>query len=70
VTQQQPNLNPTDKVPITLEAQQWNVVLMALAEAPFKISAPLIEAIRGQCMTYERETIDAMPAPAGGAPDA
>lgn len=69
--QQQPiQLNPTDKIPITLEAQQWNLVLMTLAEAPFKIAAPLIEAIRGQCMTHERATIDAVQPPAEAQPDA
>ena len=33
---------------ITLEAQQWNAVMAALSEAPFKVAAPLIQAISEQ----------------------
>jgi hypothetical protein len=47
-------LNATDKIPVTLEAGQWNQVLLILAEGPFRVVAPLIEEIRSQCMTQER----------------
>jgi hypothetical protein len=57
--QQPVQLNPTDQVAVTLEAQAWNQVLMIISEAPWKIAAPLIEAIRGQCMRHERREIDA-----------
>jgi hypothetical protein len=33
---------------ITLEAQQWNSVMAALAETPYRIAAPLIQAISEQ----------------------
>lgn len=39
---------PTQKFDITLEAQQWNAVLGALNEAPYRVSAPLIQAIGAQ----------------------
>jgi hypothetical protein len=34
--------------PVYLDIQQWNAVLAALAEAPYRVSAPLIQAILGQ----------------------
>ena len=55
-------LNPTDQIPVRLEAQQWNQVLMIISEAPWKIAAPLIEQIRSQCMTHEQHELDARPA--------
>jgi len=33
---------------ITLQAQQWNLVLGALSEAPYKVAAPLIQAMGEQ----------------------
>jgi hypothetical protein len=33
---------------VTLEAQQWNSVIAALAEAPYRIAAPLIQAMTEQ----------------------
>jgi hypothetical protein len=39
---------PTDPISITLEAQQWNTVLGALAEAPWRIADPVIRAIASQ----------------------
>lgn len=35
-------------IEVTLQAQQWNVVLAALSEAPYRIAKPLIDAIGGQ----------------------
>jgi hypothetical protein len=41
-------LNPTDRFVVTLEAQQWNAVLAALLEAPYRIAAPLVQAVSEQ----------------------
>ena len=41
---------PEEKIEIVLQAQQWNGVLMALTKQPYEFSAPLIEAIRAQCV--------------------
>ena len=38
-------LQPDFPISITLEAQQWNAVLAALGEAPYRIAAPLINKI-------------------------
>jgi hypothetical protein len=39
---------PAAVITIALEAQQWNLVLAALGEAPYRVSAPLIAAITQQ----------------------
>ena len=39
---------PTDPIAVTLQAQQWNVVLGALAEAPWRVADPLIREIARQ----------------------
>jgi hypothetical protein len=41
---QQP-VPPNTVIMVKLEAQQWNVVLGALADAPYKVAAPLIQAM-------------------------
>ena len=41
-------MKPDQPIAVTLEAQQWNVVLGALGEAPWRISNPLIQKIVGQ----------------------
>jgi hypothetical protein len=33
---------------VKLEAQQWNVVMAALGELPYKHSAPLVQAVMEQ----------------------
>jgi hypothetical protein len=38
----------TQPFTVTLQAQEWNQVLAALGEAPYRVSAPLIQAIGGQ----------------------
>jgi hypothetical protein len=45
---QQPSVPATQPFTVTLEAQQWNAVLGALADAPFRIAAPLVQAISDQ----------------------
>jgi hypothetical protein len=44
---------PDQAITITLEAQQWNVVLGALNEAPYRIAAPLINKIVEQVQQQE-----------------
>ena len=39
-------------ITVTLQAQQWNVVLAALNEAPYRIAAPLIAAIGEQLQAH------------------
>jgi hypothetical protein len=63
-------LKPGDRIKVTLEAQQWQIVLNVLGDAPWKFAAPLIEAIRGQCMTHERHEIDGIVATSGEPRDA
>jgi hypothetical protein len=47
--QQQPiNISPSQEFTVKLELQQWNVVLQGMAEAPFKLIAPLVQAITEQ----------------------
>jgi hypothetical protein len=38
----------TTPLAVILEAQQWNAVLAALADAPYKLAAPLIQSIGDQ----------------------
>jgi hypothetical protein len=46
-------MSPTDKIPVTLEAQAWESVLRVLSEAPYRVVAPLIGEIQGQCMRQQ-----------------
>ena len=41
-------MNPTDRVSITLEAQQWQVICNLLAEGPYRVVAPLLQVIQDQ----------------------
>jgi hypothetical protein len=38
-------MSPTDKIAVEMERQQWVSVCNLLAEHPFKLSAPAINAI-------------------------
>ena len=38
---------------VTLRAEQWNVVLQVLSEAPFRVAAPLIGEIEKQCRAQD-----------------
>jgi hypothetical protein len=44
-------MNPTDRIPVTLDAQTWETVLRVIAKSPvsYEVSAPLIAAIQQQC---------------------
>lgn len=44
-------LDPTTAIPITLQVQQWNAVLAILSDQPYRVAAPLIEAITSQAST-------------------
>ena len=41
-------IEPTAPLSVTLEAQQWNTVLALLAEAPYRVVAPVIQSIGEQ----------------------
>jgi len=47
-------MNVNDVIPVQMNAQEWNTVMSLLAEAPFKLSAPLIQHIQMQCMEFDR----------------
>ena len=49
----QPMLQPDDELSIRLKARQWNEVLTVLSDGPFRIVAPLIQAIRDQGMAQD-----------------
>lgn len=58
-------MDANDPVQITLAAQQWNVVIAALNEAPYRVAAPVIEAILKQA-NPGGQMIDAAVAANGG----
>lgn len=41
-------MKPTDPLSITLQVQEWNNVLVALGDAPYKIAASLVQQITEQ----------------------
>jgi len=41
-------IDPDQEVACSLTAAEWNVVLAALQELPFRVSAPLISKLRQQ----------------------
>jgi hypothetical protein len=43
---------PDEKLSVTLEAQQWDQILVLLSEvqAPLRITGPLVEGVRHQLM--------------------
>jgi hypothetical protein len=45
-------IEPMQRLTVELTAQQWDAVLNTLADAPapYRVTAPLIEEIRRQCM--------------------
>ena len=46
-------LEPNTQIHIILNAQQWNTVLLQLAEGPYRVVAPLMEAIQRQCQEHD-----------------
>jgi hypothetical protein len=57
-------MNPTDPVSVTLQAQEWNSVLAALMDAPYRIAAPLLKKIGEQARV--QTTAPANPPANGG----
>ena len=53
---------PNEPITITLEAQQWNVVLGALGEIPWRLADPVIRAITSQANPAAPEALGEMPA--------
>lgn len=47
---------PTDRIAVTLETQQWNIIIVALAEAPWKLADPILREIK-----HQAELAGAMP---------
>ena len=41
------------QISVTLNATQWNLVLLQLAEGPYRVVSPLLNTIQQQCMAYE-----------------
>jgi hypothetical protein len=55
---------PDEMVPLSLSAADLNVVLAALSELPFKVSAPVIERVRAQIVAHDPAAfLPAQPAP-------
>ena len=60
-------LNPTDRLSVELEAQQWNMVLNLLANGPFREVQPLMMAMRAQLRSAARlSPCSAVPRPSNG----
>ena len=41
---------------VTLEAQQWNAVMSAIVEAPYRIVAPLVQSITEQLQAQTQQS--------------
>ena len=50
-----------DPIAITLTASEWNVIIQALHEVPYRVAAPLITAIATQARRVEEARV--MPPP-------
>ena len=59
-------LNPTDRLSVELEAQQWNTLLNLLANGPFREVQPLMVAIQGQLQAPPAFRPPAVPRPSNG----
>ena len=46
-------MQATDPVTIVLQAQQWNVIIEVLHNAPYRVAAPLIGSISEQARAAE-----------------
>ena len=46
-------MEPTDRLTVTLTAQEWNSLMTLLGEAPFRVVALLIQQIQSQCMAQQ-----------------
>lgn len=58
---------PTVEIAVTLEAQEWNLVLECLADGRFRLVAPLIQKIVNQAQPPNESTPQQLrPRPVGG----
>ena len=48
---QQPQFAPEQPLTVTLQAQEWNMVLGALQELPYKFSHPLFDKLQRSLMS-------------------
>ena len=46
-------IDRTSRLTVMLEAQQWDAVLNALADGPYRVTAVLIAEIQRQCMQHD-----------------
>jgi hypothetical protein len=51
-------VKPTDTFGVMLEAQQWNVVMTALQEAPYRVAQPIVQALAEQFAAAARAAPD------------
>jgi hypothetical protein len=52
--QREETMEPTDRLTVTLTAQEWNTLMTVMGEAPFKTVASLIGQIQSQCAMQDR----------------
>lgn len=57
---------PTTPLSVTLEAQEWNVVIAALTEAPYKVVHALIQSMGGQLQAQAQQAQQAQQTEAHG----
>jgi hypothetical protein len=51
-------VKPTDSIGVVLEAQQWNVVMATLQEAPYRVAQPIVQALAEQFAAAARAAPD------------
>lgn len=56
-------IDANTQINVTLNATQWNTVLIQLAEGPYRVVAPLLTAIQQQCMAQDQEQPELLKAP-------
>jgi hypothetical protein len=52
-------IDRTTPLTVTMQAQQWDAVLNALADGQFRVVQPLISEIQRQCMQADVPAMDA-----------
>jgi hypothetical protein len=56
-------IQPTDRLDVNLEAQQWDNIMRVLSGGPYNVVAPLIAEIQRQCQTHETRQRSTNPPP-------
>ncbi len=51
-------IRPDEPVAFTLVAEEINILLNALAEIPYKVSAPVIARVRQQVLAHDSTAFD------------